>query len=104
MVDALLAHGEELWTSTGCSGCHSLDGSSGVGPTMQGLAGSTVTLDDGTTVTADDTYLATSITDPDAQVSEGFEAGIMSGAVASQRFSTRQQDVDALVAFIQAQG
>ena len=101
---ALVAHGEQLWTSTGCSGCHSLDGSAGVGPTMQGLAGSTVTLDDGSTVTADGTYLARSITDPDAQVSEGFKAGIMSGAVAAQKFGTRQQDVDALVAFIQAQG
>lgn len=101
---ALVAQGEELWASTGCSGCHSLDGSTGVGPTMQGLAGSTVTLDDGSTVTADDAYLAQSITDPDAKVSEGFKAGIMSGAVASQKFETRQQDVDALVAFIKAQG
>ena len=45
-----------------------------------------------------------SITDPDAQISEGFKAGIMSGAVASQKFDTRQQDVDALVAFIEQQG
>ncbi|HET8743086.1 MAG TPA: c-type cytochrome, partial [Gaiella sp.] len=67
---ALLARGEELWSSTGCSGCHSVDGSAGVGPTMKGLAGSTVTLDDGSTVTADDSYLAKSITDPDAQISE----------------------------------
>lgn len=100
---ALLARGEELWSSTGCSGCHSVDGSAGVGPTMKGLAGSTVTLDDGSTVTADDAYLAKSITDPDAQISEGFKAGIMSGAVASQKFDTRQQDVDALVAFIRQQ-
>ena len=100
----LLAQGEELWSSTGCAGCHSLDGAAGVGPTMQGLAGSTVTLDDGSTVTADDAYLARSITDPDAQISEGFEAGIMSGAVASQKFETRPQDVDALVAFVTAQG
>lgn len=99
----LVAQGEALWSSTGCAGCHSLDGSAGVGPTMKGLAGSTVTLDDGSTVTADDAYLARSITDPDAQVSEGYKAGIMSGAVASQKFDTRQQDVDALVAFINAQ-
>ena len=99
----LVAQGEALWSSTGCAGCHSLDGAAGVGPTMQGLAGSTVTLDDGSTVTADDAYLARSITDPDAQISEGYKAGIMSGAVASQTFDTRQQDVDALVAFIKAQ-
>lgn len=100
----LAARGEELWSSTGCAGCHSLDGAAGVGPTMQGLAGSTVTLDDGSTVTADDAYLERAIVDPDAQVSEGFKAGIMSGAVASQTFDTRPDDVAALVAFIEAQG
>jgi mono/diheme cytochrome c family protein len=99
----LVARGEELWTSTGCAGCHSLDGSAGAGPTVQGLAGSTVTLDDGSTVTADDAYLSRSITDPDAQISEGYSAGIMAAAVASQKFDTRQQDVDALVAFLEAQ-
>ncbi len=100
----LVARGEALWSSTGCAGCHSLDGSAGAGPTVQGLAGSTVTLDDGSTVTADDAYLARSITDPDAQISEGYSAGIMSGAVASQKFDTRQQDVEALVAFVKSQG
>ena len=100
----LLARGEELWSSTGCAGCHSIDGSAGVGPTVKGLAGSTVTLDDGSTVTADAAYLARSITDPDAQIPEGHEAGIMSAAVASQDFASRQQDVDALVAYIEAQG
>ena len=90
--------------SAGCAGCHSLDGSAGVGPTMKGLAGSTVTLDDGSTVTADDAYLERAITEPDAQVPEGFKAGIMSGAVASQKFDTRPDDVAALVAFVKAQG
>jgi mono/diheme cytochrome c family protein len=99
----LVARGEALWTSTGCAGCHSLDGSAGAGPTVQGLAGSTVTLDDGSTVTADDAYLERSITDPDAQISEGYAAGIMAGAVASQDFGTRPDDVDALVAFLEAQ-
>lgn len=100
----LVARGEGLWSSTGCAGCHSLDGAAGVGPTMQGLAGSTVTLDDGSTVTADDAYLEQAIVDPDAQVSEGYNAGIMSGAVASQKFDTRPEDVAALVAFIEKQG
>jgi cytochrome c2 len=100
----LVARGEELWSSTGCAGCHSLDGAAGVGPTMQGLAGSTVTLDDGSTVTADDAYLEQAIVDPDAQVSEGYKAGIMSGAVASQKFDTRPDDVAALVAFVKARG
>jgi len=99
----LVAKGEELWSSAGCAGCHSLDGAAGVGPTMKGLAGSTVTLDDGSKVTADDAYLERAIVDPDAQISEGFKAGIMSGAVAAQKFDTRPEDVAALVAFIKSQ-
>jgi uncharacterized protein YeaO (DUF488 family) len=40
------------------------------------------------------------LVDPDAQVSESFEAGIPPGAVASQKFDTRPDDVAALVASV----
>lgn len=98
-----VALGKQLFTSDGCSGCHSLDGTAGAGPTMKGLAGSKVTLSDGTTVTADDAYLATAITDPDAQIVQGHQKGIMSGAIASFGLAEKQPDVDALVAFIKTQ-
>lgn len=99
----LVAQGEELWTSTGCAGCHTIDGTASVGPTVKGLAGSTVELVDGQTVTADDAYLALAITDPDAQIVAGFDAGVMSAATAPQGFGTRPQDIEALVAYIEAQ-
>lgn len=95
--------GAQLFTSEACSGCHSLDGSAGVGPTLKGLAGSRVALADGTTVTADDAYLARSMTDPDAQIVKSFRAGVMSGAVASLGLKAKPQDVAVLVAFIKAQ-
>jgi cytochrome c2 len=98
-----VALGEELWTSTGCAGCHSIDGTKSVGPTVKGLVGSTVTLDEGRTVTADEAYLARSITDPDAELVEGYDAGVMSAATDPQEFETRPQDVEALVAYIEAQ-
>jgi cytochrome c2 len=95
--------GETLWTSTGCGSCHTLDGSPSVGPTVQGLAGSSVTLETGETVTADDAYLALAITDPDAQIVEGYRAGVMSAATASQGFDARPDDVAELVAYMRAQ-
>lgn len=55
-----------------CLTCHSVDGSEGQGPTWRGLAGSTVTLRDGQTVTADDAYLRQSIRDPMAQLVAGY--------------------------------
>ncbi|MGE5273582.1 MAG: c-type cytochrome [Verrucomicrobiota bacterium] len=95
--------GKELFTADACSGCHTLDGGAGAGPTMAGLAGGTVTLDDGSTVTADDAYLAKAITDPDAQIVKGYAKGVMSGAISSFGLRGKPQDVAALVAFIKAQ-
>ena len=60
-----------------CLSCHSVDGSAMVGPTWKGLYGEEVELDDGTTVIADDAYLAESITDPGAKIVKGFPAGAM---------------------------
>ncbi len=99
----LAARGERLFTADGCSGCHSLDGSAGAGPTVKGLAGSTVSLGDGRTVTADDAYLERSITDPDAETVEGYRKGVMPAAIASFDLSSKPQDVAALVAFMKAQ-
>ena len=99
----LAARGTQLYTSDGCSACHSLSGAAGAGPTLKGLAGSSVTLTDGSTVTADDPYLARSITDPDAQIVKGYSSGIMSAAVAGYGLSGKPADVQALVAFIVAQ-
>jgi mono/diheme cytochrome c family protein len=99
----LAALGRQLYMSDGCSGCHSLDGSAGAGPTFKGLAGSTVTLTDGSTATADDAYLARAITDPDAQISKGYRSGIMSSAVSGFGLKDKPADLQALVAFIKAQ-
>lgn len=100
---ALVARGKALFASDSCSSCHSLTGSAGAGPTLKGLAGSTVTLTGGETVTADTAYLERSIADPDAQIVEGYRAGIMSAAIASAGLSANPGAVGALVAFIQSQ-
>lgn len=70
---ASVEEGRDLVAELGCSGCHSIDGSEMTGPTWKGLAGSEVTLTDGTVVEADRDYLARSITDPTAEVVEGFD-------------------------------
>ena len=70
---AAAARGEALVASTGCLACHAIDGSAGTGPGWHGLAGSTVTLDNGETVVAEDTYLFNSIVDPQSQIVAGFD-------------------------------
>jgi cytochrome oxidase Cu insertion factor (SCO1/SenC/PrrC family)/mono/diheme cytochrome c family protein len=64
--------GREIATANGCAGCHGVNGQGGVGPTWQGLAGSEVELEDGRTVIADDDYLYRAITDPNAEMTEGY--------------------------------
>jgi len=64
--------GQQLAETSGCLGCHSVDGSDLAGPTLLGLYGAQRRLEDGSTVLADDNYLITAIRDPGAQVSDGF--------------------------------
>jgi cytochrome c oxidase subunit 2 len=98
----LADRGAALYESKGCHSCHSIDGSSGAGPTFAKLAGSTVTLTDGSTVTADSAYLTESIEKPDAQIVKGFQKGVMSATIAPG--SVSQDDARALVAYIQSLG
>ena len=71
-MSAAARSGEELSRSQGCAGCHGGDFDGGAGPGWIGLAGSEVLLADGTTVIADDEYLTTAITDPSAQLVDGY--------------------------------
>jgi len=103
VTPALLTRGKALYQSDGCSGCHSLTGAPGAGPTFKGLAEGSSQLTNGQTVSADDTYLEHSITDPDAQIVKGYNAGIISAAIANAHLATNPADVRALVAFIKSQ-
>ncbi len=91
------AAGQETVRDLGCTTCHTVDGSDGVGPTFQGLAGSKVRLEGGRTVTADETYLRRSIEDPSAQVVDGFRP------IMPERDLTDAQ-VSSIVAYLQAIG
>ncbi|MCB0394851.1 MAG: c-type cytochrome, partial [Bdellovibrionales bacterium] len=57
---------------TKCSMCHSLDGSTVVGPTFKGVVGRKETLQDGSTVTVDENYIRESILNPMAKIVKGF--------------------------------
>lgn len=69
--------GQKLYQESGCKSCHSLDGAKGIGPTWKGLFGSSVELADGSSVTADEAYIAESIKLPGAQTVKGFSANAM---------------------------
>jgi cytochrome c oxidase subunit 2 len=68
-------NGERLFADLACVTCHKAD-SSGRGPSLLGVFGSTVTLTDGRTVIADENYLRESIMNSQAKVVQGYQ-GIM---------------------------
>lgn len=68
------ARGETLAEGQGCLQCHTTDGRPGSGPTWKGLAGSSRPLASGDQVVANDSYLFSSIVDPNTQVVEGFDS------------------------------
>jgi cytochrome c oxidase subunit 2 len=94
------ARGERLVSEHGCLACHSTTGATGAGPKWNGLAGSTVELNNGQSVVADRGYLVRSILEPDAQVVGGYVKGIMSAAV--RPGSIDRDDAEAMAAYIES--
>jgi cytochrome c oxidase subunit 2 len=69
---SLAAAGGRLFSALACNTCHRPD-SQARGPVLDGLFGKTVTLQNGQTLTVDESYLRESILDPAAKVSTGFQ-------------------------------
>lgn len=90
------AQGQALFQQFGCAGCHDPSGH-GPGPALTGVFGSTVRLQGGGTVLADEAYLRESILDPTAKIVEGF-APIMP----SYSGKLTEQQMLALIAYIRS--
>jgi cytochrome c oxidase subunit 2 len=69
---SMAERGAQLFTQLGCVTCHLGDGS-GRGPSLVGVFGSTVTLDNGTKVVADESYLRESILTSQAKTVAGYQ-------------------------------
>lgn len=95
-ADPRVERGRELYRAQGCIGCHSVDGSRNVGPTLQGLYGRTVTLVDGSQITADEAYIREAIVEPRATVVQGYPPAMPAFPNLSD------EDMDALIAFIRS--
>jgi cytochrome c oxidase subunit II len=91
------SRGRELARTNGCSACHGSDGQGGVGPPFVGLYGSSVRLADGSTVVADDAYVAEAIQRPDAARPAGYDVAMPSNDLSDEQ-------VAALVAYIRELG
>lgn len=90
------ALGAQLVKDYGCVACHASDDKKLVGPGWGGLHGSSVSLADGSKVTADDAYLVESIRQPNAKIVAGYPPGVMPA------YDTllKTDEVDAIVAYL----
>ncbi len=90
--------GELMYRQQGCVACHTLDGTSLVGPSFQNLFGSQRQFTDGSTTVADENYLRESILDPMAKIVDGFQPLMPASYTGLQ-----ERQLSALIAFIQQQ-
>ena len=88
--------GEEIYVNQGCVGCHTTDGSSGLGPTWKGIYGTQEELTDGTFVTVDDDYIRRSILEPGAQIVKGYTD------ISMTLLDPTDEEIEDLIAFIKS--
>jgi cytochrome c oxidase subunit II len=68
----LVEQGKAVYETKGCVGCHSVDGTSKIGPSHKGLYGRTVILADGRTMIADENYIRGHIENPKGTLLQGY--------------------------------
>lgn len=102
--------GATLHKSKGCVACHSVDGSTGTGPSWLGVWGATEKFKDGGSVVVDENYIRESILEPGKHVVEGFsnqmpsfqsqitDREILSLSIYIRSLSKNQADKDAAAA------
>ena len=97
--DALAAQGEQTASAQGCTACHSVDGSDGIGPTWSGIYGTEIELEGGEVVVVDAAYLEEATLDPGARVRAGFGA-----SMPSFEGKVSEEELAALVEYIKSLG
>ncbi|UFS72163.1 cytochrome c oxidase subunit II [Geomonas sp. RF6] len=96
------AAGRAVLEKYGCLGCHSLDGSRKIGPSLKGIWGRSVTVHSGNTERAlivDEAYLRHSITEPAADVVDGYKPVMPSFAG-----QLTEEEMRGVLAFLRTQG
>ncbi len=98
---SLAEAGQALFEQYGCATCHQAD-NQGRGPSLAGVFGQTVQLENGQTVTADEEYLRESIVNPHAKIVAGYT--VIMPTFQGQISDEGIQQIIAYVKSLQAQG
>ena len=87
--------GKKLFATKACAGCHSVDGSRIVGPSLKGLFGKMEDLADGTQVKVDENYVRESLLNPNGKVVKGYQP-----LMPSFQGQLKDKDIDAIIAYL----
>ncbi len=93
--------GFEILKSNGCNACHSSDGSKLVGPSYRGIWGETqevTTAGEKREITVDEEYIRRSIYDPNADIVDGFNKGLM----LSYEGLVTEEEIDLIIEYIKS--
>jgi cytochrome c oxidase subunit II len=90
-----LEKGQQLFATQGCAGCHSIDGSALIGPSLKGKYGAQESLADGSSVLVDDNYVRESILEPNAKIVAGF-----AGQMPPYQGRLQDDEISALIDYI----
>lgn len=91
-------NGEQVANDMGCMACHSTDGSVRIGPSWKALYDHDVTLVGGQKVKADEEYLKRSILQPNDDIVDGYQPGLMP----SYEGTISDGDLNAIIEYIKS--
>jgi cytochrome c oxidase subunit 2 len=89
--------GKELYVKRGCSQCHTIDGSTLIGPSWKNLYGHEATFTDGSKTKVDEQYIRDSIIYPQKQIVAGFNP-----VMPSFQGSLDDKDIQAITWYIKS--
>ena len=98
-IESATATGRRIMQNIGCFACHSIDGTRLVGPTFKGIWGATHTVSTGREkreVVVDEEYIIKSIYDPNADIVDGFNRGLM----LSYEGQLSEEDIDYIIEYL----
>ncbi|QDV70366.1 Cytochrome c oxidase subunit 2 precursor [Rosistilla carotiformis] len=90
-------YGEFLYTTRGCKGCHSADGTAGQCPTFLNSFGAEHEMTDGSKVAVDENYIRESILNPKAKVVKGYPP-----VMPSFQGQFNDDQIDSVIAYIKS--
>lgn len=98
-IESPTATGRRIMQNIGCFACHSVDGTKLVGPSFKGIWGATHTVTTGRDkreIEVDEEYIRRSVYDPNADVVEGFNRGLM----LSYEGQLSEEDVENIIEYL----